>query len=174
MSKFFLFLKVTLLLPPVWLSNLGSDLLIGNIVQLYSADTRIASQDVANKVLELMEKWKYPNFRGKFCFLDIYWKHDTLLQSQSIHDSSVFCSALLSFFVLEIFGFSWTSLFIRYFGSISRFEQFAQPCPIFGFCDSFPFGLEESRDIKKCHKFLLTIFVCFWPSIMDLLTALKY
>ena len=59
------------------------------------------------------------NFFKKNC-----WKHDTSLQSLGIHDSSAFYSTLLSFFVLEIFGFSWTSLFARYFGSISRFVQF--------------------------------------------------
>ena len=60
------FFKVILILPPVWLLNLGSDLSINNIVQLDSADTKNVSQDAVNKVLELMEKWKYPNFRGKF------------------------------------------------------------------------------------------------------------
>ena len=35
-------------------------------------------------------------------------------------------SLLLSFFVLKIFGFNWKSLFVRYFGYISRFEQFVQ------------------------------------------------
>ena len=41
------------------------------LVQIYLsirrglADTKIDSQ-VAVKVLELTEKWKYPNFRGKF------------------------------------------------------------------------------------------------------------
>ena len=33
---------------------------------LDSADTKTTSQDAVNKVLELREKWKYPNFRGKF------------------------------------------------------------------------------------------------------------
>ena len=65
MSKF-LFFKVILILPPAWVSNLGSDLSINNEVWLDSTDTKIASQDAVNKVLELMEKWKYPNFRGKF------------------------------------------------------------------------------------------------------------
>ena len=120
-----MFFNVILVLPPVWLLNLGSD----NIVQLDSADTKIVSQNAANKVLELMEKWKYPNIRGKFyLFLEICWEHDTSLQSLGIHDSSAFYNTLLWFFVLEIFGFSWTSLFIKYFGSISRFVQFVQPC----------------------------------------------
>ena len=65
-SKFLLSFKVILILPPVWLLNLGSDLSINNIVQLDLADTKIVSQDAVNKVLELTEKWKYPNFRGKF------------------------------------------------------------------------------------------------------------
>ena len=123
-----MFFKVILILPPIWLSNLGSDLSIDNIVQLDSADTKIVSQEAAKKVLELMEKWKYLNFRGKFCFLEICWKHDTSLQSLGIHDYIAFFSTFLSFFVLEIFGFSWISLFHRYFSSISRFQQFVQLC----------------------------------------------
>ena len=55
MSKFLLFFKVILILPPAWLSNLGSDLSINNIVHLDSADTKIISQDAVNKVLELTE-----------------------------------------------------------------------------------------------------------------------
>ena len=54
-----LFFKVILILPLLWLLNLGSNLSIDNIVWLDLADTNIASQDAANKVLELMEKWKY-------------------------------------------------------------------------------------------------------------------
>ena len=46
--------------------NLGPDLSIDNIVGLDSADTRITCQNAVKKVLELTEKWKYPNFRGKF------------------------------------------------------------------------------------------------------------
>ena len=60
-------------------------------------------------------------------FLEICWKHDTSLQLLGIHDSSAFNITLLSLFVLEIFGFSSLSLFVRYFGSISRFVQFVQP-----------------------------------------------
>ena len=60
------FSKVILILPPLWLSNLGSDLSIDNVVRLDLAYTRIASQDVVNNVLELMEKLKYQNFRGEF------------------------------------------------------------------------------------------------------------
>ena len=55
MLKFLLFFKVVIL-PPVRLSNLDSDLSIDNIVQLDLADTRIASQDAVSKVLELTEK----------------------------------------------------------------------------------------------------------------------
>ena len=66
MSKFLLFFQDIFILPLVWLSNLGSDLSIDNIVQLDSADTKIVSQDAVNKILELTEKWEYPNFRGKF------------------------------------------------------------------------------------------------------------
>ena len=47
-------------------SNIGSDVSINNIVQLGSADTKIGSQDAVKNVLELKEKWKYPNFRVKF------------------------------------------------------------------------------------------------------------
>ena len=62
----FLFFKVILILRPAWVSNLGSDLSVDNEVWLDLTDTKITSQDAVNKVLELMEKWKYPNFRGKF------------------------------------------------------------------------------------------------------------
>ena len=68
MSKFPLFFKVFLILPPVWLSNLASNLSINTIVPLGSADTKIDSQDAAKKVLELTVKWQYPTFRGKFYF----------------------------------------------------------------------------------------------------------
>ena len=97
-------------LPPVWLLNLGSDLSVDNIVRLGSADTKIVSQDAVRKVLELTEKWKYPNFGVKlyffffFFFSKICWKHDAPLQLLGIHYSSVFYSNLLSFFVLKIFG----------------------------------------------------------------------
>ena len=57
---------MSLFYPPVWLLNLRSDLLIDNIVRLGSADTKISRQDACKKVLELAEKRKYPNFRGKF------------------------------------------------------------------------------------------------------------
>ena len=60
--KFPSFFKV-FILPPVWLSNLGSDLSINNIVRLGSADTKSGSQNAA-KMLELTEKWKYPDFRA--------------------------------------------------------------------------------------------------------------
>ena len=66
MSKCLSFFKVFLILPLMWLSNLGSDLSIDNIVRLGSADTKIGSQNAVKKVLELTEKWKYTNFRGKF------------------------------------------------------------------------------------------------------------
>ena len=46
--------------------NIGSDLLISNIVQLGSADTKIGIENVVKEVLGLKEKWKYPNFRVKF------------------------------------------------------------------------------------------------------------
>ena len=87
------------MLPPVWLSNLGSDLSIDNTVWLDLADKKIVSQDPVNNVLELTEKWKYPNFRGKFqLFWGVCWKHDASLQLLGIHDSSAFYSTLLSFF----------------------------------------------------------------------------
>ena len=63
--KILVVFKVILILPPVWLSNLGSDLSVDNIVWLDLADTKIANQDAVNKMLELTEKWKYPNFRVK-------------------------------------------------------------------------------------------------------------
>ena len=61
-----LFFKVFVILPPVWLSNLGSDLSMDNIVWLGSADTKSGSQNAVKKMLEHTEKWKYPNFIGKF------------------------------------------------------------------------------------------------------------
>ena len=66
MSKFPSFFKVFLILPPVWLSNLGSDLSIDNIVRLGSTDTKIANQNAVKKVIELTKKWKCPDLRGKF------------------------------------------------------------------------------------------------------------
>ena len=62
------------------------------------------------------------------CTIYLTWKGDTPLQLLGIHYSSAFYTTLLSFIVLKIFGFNWTSLFVRYFGSISRFERFVQPC----------------------------------------------
>ena len=56
MSKFPTFFKVFLILPPVELLNLGSDLSLDNIVQVGSADTKIDSQDAVKKVLEPSEK----------------------------------------------------------------------------------------------------------------------
>ena len=44
------------MLPPVRLPNLGSDILIHNIVELDSTDTKIGSQNAVKKVLELTEK----------------------------------------------------------------------------------------------------------------------
>ena len=86
-------------------------------------DTKIGSQDAVKKVLELTENWKYPKLFSKIC-----WKHDTPLQLLGIHYSSAFYNTLLSLFVLKIFWFNWMSLFIKYFGSVSRLEQFIQPC----------------------------------------------
>ena len=53
--------------------NLGSDVSIDNILQLGSADTKIDSQDAVKKVLELMEKRKYPNLEvnSKFLFKNL-------------------------------------------------------------------------------------------------------
>ena len=66
MSNFSSSFKVFLILPLVWPLNLGSDLSISNIVWLGLGDTKIDSQDAVKKVLEHTEKWKYPNFSGKF------------------------------------------------------------------------------------------------------------
>ena len=52
------------MLLPIWLSNLGSDQSIDNIVRLGLGDTKIDSLDAVMKMLELKEKWKYPNSRG--------------------------------------------------------------------------------------------------------------
>ena len=51
---------------PVIRAVLDQDLSIDNTVWLSSADIKIGSQDAVKKELELTEKWKYPNFRGKF------------------------------------------------------------------------------------------------------------
>ena len=97
-SQFFFFNRFTqifVILPPVWLSNLGCDLPIDNIVQLGLADTKIGSQNAVKKVLELMEKWKHPNFRGKFCFFQksvgnmmhhFFTTSETINRSKFIHD----------------------------------------------------------------------------------------
>ena len=53
-SKFPLLFKVFIILPPLWLSSLGSDVSINNIVRLGSADTKSERQNVV-KVLELTE-----------------------------------------------------------------------------------------------------------------------
>ena len=123
MSKFSLFFKVCLILPPVWLSSLDSDLSINNIVRLGLADTKISSQDAVMKMLELTEKWKTQtsevnsNLFSKFCwkhytplwktqtsevnsnlFSKFCWKHYTPLQLVGLHYSSAFYSTLLSFF----------------------------------------------------------------------------
>ena len=63
---FYRFLKFFKFYLCVWLSNLGSDLLIDNIVRVSSADTKMDSQYAAKKVLELTQKWKYPKFRCEF------------------------------------------------------------------------------------------------------------
>ena len=42
-----------------------SDLSINNTVRLDLADTKIGSQDAVKNVIELTEKSKYSNFRGK-------------------------------------------------------------------------------------------------------------
>ena len=78
--------------------NLGSDLSIDNIVRLGLADTKIGSQNAVMKVLELTEKWKYPNLRGKFyVFSEICRKHDAPLPLLDIHYSSAFYSTLYHF-----------------------------------------------------------------------------
>ena len=75
-SVFWLFFKVTLILPPVRLSNLGSDLSIDNKVWLDSADTKTASQDAVNKMVELTEKVNSKFFRNlleTWYFIAIAW-----------------------------------------------------------------------------------------------------
>ena len=56
------------------------------MVQLDLADTKIVSQDAVNKVPRTYGKMKIPKL--------------------DFHDPSAFYSTLLSFFALEIFGFS--------------------------------------------------------------------
>ena len=49
-----------------------------------------------------MQKWKYPNFRGKlYFFLEICWKHDTSLQSLDI--ILVLFTVLFSHFLFLIY-----------------------------------------------------------------------
>ena len=134
------------------------------------ADIKIGSQDAVKKVLELTKKWKYPNFRGIFFFSKICWKHDTLLQLLGIHYSTAFCGTLLSFFVLKIFGFNKMSLFLRYFGSISRFKRFVQPCKNLGqpsieclVCVALFQDLKNDQFVGQHHFFhflnILNIFI---------------
>ena len=126
-SRFPMLFKFFLILPSVWLSNLGSDLLIEYIVRLDSADTKCDSQDVVkNCYLQKSENTETSEVNSKL-FKEICWKHSTPLQLLGIHCSSTFYSTLLSFFVLKMFGFNWASLLVKYFGSISRFERFVQP-----------------------------------------------
>ena len=103
-------------------------------------------------------------FSSKIC-----WKHDTLLQLLGIHYSTAFCSTLLSFFVLKIFGFNKMSLFIRYFGSISRFEQFVQPCNNLGWpsieclvCVTLFQDLKNDQFVTQHHFFSLFKYFKFF------------
>ena len=74
-------------------------------------------------------------------FEKICWKHDTPLPLLNINYSSAFYSTLLLFLVLKIFGFNLTSLFVRYFGSISRFKQFVPLWRI----------LQETKKLSMIH-----------------------
>ena len=99
-SKFPLFFKVFLILHPVWLLNLTSDLSVDSIVQLGLADTKVVSQDAEKRVLKLTEKWNTQtsevssNFFTKICL-----KHETSFQSLGIH----YCSAFYSKYSLSFF-----------------------------------------------------------------------
>lgn len=74
------------------------------------------------------KKRKYLKFRGKFQFF-----HRNLLQTWSITTTrkySLFwcCLQHLCVFIIpKIFGCNWTSVFVSYSGSISRFGDFLQP-----------------------------------------------
>ena len=137
-------------------------------MRLDLTDLKIGSQDAVKKVLELTEKWKYPNFRGIF-FLQKSVGSMILLQLLGIHYSTAFCSTLLSFFVLKIFGFNKMSLFIRYFGSISRFEQFVQPCNNLGWpsieclvCVTLFQDLKNDQFVTQHHFFSLFKYFKFF------------
>ena len=137
-------------------------------MRLDLTDLKIGSQDAVKKVLELTEKWKYPNFRGIF-FLQKSVGSMILLQLLGIHYSTAFCSTLLSFFVLKIFGFNKMSLFIRYFGSISRFEQFVQPCNNLGWpsieclvCVALFQDLKNDQFVTQHHFFSLFKYFKFF------------
>ena len=58
--------KFFLILTTLWRSNLTSNLSSDNAVRLSLGDTKISSQHAVKAMLELTEKWKYPNFRIKF------------------------------------------------------------------------------------------------------------
>ena len=95
-----------MILPPVRISNLGSDLSINNIVRLGLADTNWQPK-FCQEGAGTHRKVKNWNFRGNSKFFSKFcWKHDIPLESLGIHFSGAFYSTLLSFFVLKIFGFN--------------------------------------------------------------------
>ena len=81
LSKTFYFIKISYVLAELWVffyfvwfyfakkchfqskELSDQDLSIDNTVWLPSADIKIGSQDAVKKVLELTEKWKYPNVK---------------------------------------------------------------------------------------------------------------
>ena len=125
--------QLFLILPPVWLSNLSSDLSVDNIFRLGISWHKKWHPRCCQEGARTHRKVKIPKLQRQILgfFSEICLKHDTPLQSLGIYYSSAFCSTYLSFFVLKIFGFNWISLFVRYFASISRFGQFVQPWTLY-------------------------------------------
>ena len=113
LSNFLLFFKVILILPPVWLSNLGSNLSVNNIVQLDLADKKIVSQDAFNKVLELTEifKFKYDKFfvRHSASISEFEWFEQPQLDFDDFLLVIVFLS-IVDFIIFQFGKIPWYQL----------------------------------------------------------------
>ena len=72
--------------------------------------------------------WKLPIFEGKLRVFFSYLSEMKIVSSTTLPYSSTFYSLFLPFFILEIFKFKYGKFFVRYSGSISKFERFEQPC----------------------------------------------
>ena len=74
-----------------------------------------------------------------------------------IHYSIALYNTLLSFVVLKIFRFNWMSLFVRYFGSISRFKWFVQLC---GLSKIIQFSKRKAYFMKNFIELYTKYFSC--------------